>query len=119
MAFAVAYSAVNSILVYSLAPAIAVGRARLGEVLRLPILWSAAAALAVKFGGLTIPLWVMNTVELIGGIPIPIMLIALGVSLADLRVASMGRSVALSVLRLAMGFAVGLVSVELFVSTPE
>ena len=107
LALAVAYSAVNSILVFSLAPAIAAGRARLDKVLRLPILWSALAALAVKFGGIPIPLWAMNTVELIGGLPIPVMLMALGVSLADLRVASMGRSVALSALRLIMGFTVG------------
>jgi len=114
LALGIAYFTVNSILVFGLGPAIAAGSARPGEILRIPLLWSAVAALAVKFGGIPIPPWAMNTVELIGGLPIPVMLMALGVSLAGLRVASMARSVALAVLRLVMGFGVGWASAELF-----
>ena len=44
----------------------------------------------------------------IGDLAIPLMLLTLGVSLAKLRVASLGRSIALSAGRLAIGLAVGL-----------
>ncbi len=53
------------------------------------------------------PGWVFNTLELLGGFAIPLMLITLGVSLAGLRAKRLPRSLGLSVLRLGMGFLVG------------
>jgi hypothetical protein len=58
--------------------------------------------------GTTPPKWIDTTTELLGGIVIPMMLITLGISLARLGVKSIPRSLGLSVLRLAMGFAVGI-----------
>ena len=53
-------------------------------------------------------MWIGNTIGLIGDLAIPLMLLTLGVSLAKLKVASLGRSIALSIGRLAIGLAVGL-----------
>lgn len=53
------------------------------------------------------PEWLYNTTNLIGQLTIPLMLFTLGVSLARLKPVSLLRSIGLSVIRLAMGFAVG------------
>src|SRR5690606_16735202 len=65
-------------------------------------------SLAVVFTGVTVPVWIADTIGLLGGITIPLMLIALGVSLARLRIASLPLSMAIAVARLAVGLAVGL-----------
>ena len=56
-------------------------------------------------GGVELPPWIANPLQLIGQLTVPLMLITLGVSLARLRVAGIGRALSLSLLRL--GFAVG------------
>ncbi len=73
----------------------------------MPLIWATLAALAVLYTGLPVPLWVTNSLDLIGGFAIPLMLITLGVSLAQLELTGLPRSLALSALRLGMGFAVG------------
>ena len=52
--------------------------------------------------------------QLLGNLGIPLMLLTLGVSLARLRVVGLARGITLSVLRLVMGLAIGLVVAELF-----
>ena len=64
-------------------------------------------AVGMETGGLALPDWLFNTVNLLAGIVIPTQLIALGVSLANLRAPSIVRSAGLSSLRLGMGAAVG------------
>ncbi|MCF8479732.1 MAG: AEC family transporter [Rhodospirillum sp.] len=78
-----------------------------------PMAWAAALALSLKFGGYTLPLWISNTVHLLGAMTIPIMLIALGVSLARLKVTSLGRSLFLGGLKIVLGFALGYATVLL------
>jgi malate permease and related proteins len=107
LAFGISYFTVNSIILFILGPAIATGDASPARVLREPLVWSVALALVVKLADIPVPEWLFRSLDLIGGFAIPLMLIALGVSLADLKIASLGRSVSLSVFRLAMGFLVG------------
>ena len=57
--------------------------------------------------GIEVPPWLANTTRLIGGLTIPLMLLTLGVTLAGLRVTALWRTIALSILRLTMGFSVG------------
>ena len=83
------------------------GAASLSSLLRIPVLYAVAAALAFMVTGTQAPSWLINTTGLLGDMTIPLMLITLGVSLSLLRVSGMGRSIGLSALRLAMGFSVG------------
>lgn len=55
-----------------------------------------------------------NTVGLLGGLAIPLMLLALGYSLASFRVTRPGKAVGLAIFRLLLGFAVGVGVAELF-----
>lgn len=76
-------------------------------LLRIPVLYAVAAALAFMVTGTQAPSWVTNTTRLLGDMTIPLMLITLGVSLSQLRVSGIGRALSLSTLRLVMGFAIG------------
>lgn len=77
------------------------------SVVRQPVLWAMAIAVTLLIGGWPLPLWLGNTLELLGGFAIPLMMITLGVSLARLKVRAWGRSIGFSVLRIGGGLVVG------------
>lgn len=107
LALAISYFAIFVVVLFTVGVAIAAGTARAGDLARMPVLYSVAAALVVMFTGLPVPEWITETTKLLGDLTIPLMLIALGVSLAGLRITNLARSLGLSVLRLGMGFLVG------------
>ena len=61
-----------------------------------------------------LPKWLTNTVDILGGMAIPLMLVTLGASLAGLTLQSFARSVTLSVVKVAAGLAVGVALASLF-----
>lgn len=113
LALAIAFFVVSALLNFTVGVAIASGRASLGALLRTPVLWAVAVALGLRATGAELPAFLGNTVELLGGMTIPLMLLALGVSLVRLRPAGLGRAAALSGLRLALGWGGGLLVVTL------
>ncbi len=110
LALAIAYFAVAVALQFTVGVWIAAGAVSLGQVLRMPVLYAVLIALAFMVAGRKPPEFVANTTQLFAGITIPLMLMALGVSLGKLRVASMPRAVAFSLVRLAGGFGAGLLA---------
>jgi predicted permease len=92
---------------FTLGVALASGKASLRSLARVPVLYALPPALAFMLTGATPPKWINATTDILGGIVIPMMLITLGISLARLGVKSIPRSLGLSVLRLGMGFAIG------------
>ena len=114
LALAIAYFAVCSIGQMTLGAGIAAGATSARQVLRVPVVYAVVLALPFMIWGVDPPDWLANTTRLLGGILIPLMLISLGVSLAKLRVGSLGRSSALSLARLVFGFAVGVGLAEAF-----
>ncbi len=103
-----------ALVYFAIGAAIAAGRISPGEIVREPVIWAMLIAVAMLWWGVAPPKWVIDTTWLLGGIAIPLQLIALGCSLGRFRVASLPRGIALSVLRLAGGFAVGLGVATLF-----
>jgi predicted permease len=114
LAMAIGYFTVNAILVFGLGPSIAAGRFDIRAVMRMPLVWATALAIVVMAADIELPAWTMSSLNMLGSFAIPLMLITLGVSLADLKVQGMGLSISLAVLRLGMGFGVGLGVAELF-----
>ncbi|HWV14633.1 MAG TPA: AEC family transporter [Cellvibrio sp.] len=80
---------------------------RLKSIARQPVIYAMAIAVALLLSGTTLPRWLGNTVDLLGGIAIPLMLLALGVSLSTLKIASWQRSLWFSVARVFGGLIVG------------
>lgn len=77
-----------------------------------PMIYAAVIGVALLATDTALPRALANTVSLLGGSAIPLMLLALGHSLASFRVTRPGRAVGIAVFRLTLGFAVGLVVAE-------
>jgi len=107
LAFAIVYFTVSAVQQFTIGVAISSGAMSPARLMRIPIIYAVVLALLIMGLELKVPDVVINTTRLLGGMTIPMMLITLGVSLAKLRVSSLGRSVGLAVFRLVLGFSVG------------
>jgi len=79
----------------------------LQSALKMPILWAIPIAVILVIQQWQLPLFLANSVELIAGMTIPLMLITLGISLQKLRVKDWQQSLFFSVVRIAGGLAAG------------
>lgn len=84
------------------------------SLVRTPLIWAVAVALVLMSTETSPPAFIQSTLNVLGGMTIPLMLMALGVSLSTLKVSSVWRSVLLGAFRIVMGFSVGLALVALF-----
>lgn len=114
LSLAIAYFTISSLSNYTIAQGIAAGGMRFGQIMRMPIVYAIAVALLLVLTGTQMPVVAGRAVQLIGGIAVPLMLLSLGYSLASLTVASLNRSVLLSLARLLGGFAIGWFTAWLF-----
>ncbi len=113
LALAVCFYAVMATAHFTFGILIWSGRLSLTELLRSPLSGAALLAVLVIAAELPVPVWIRNTTELLGGVTIPLMLLTLGVSIGELEVARLPRTIALSLLRLGMGVLVGIALAEL------
>ncbi len=109
LGLAVVFFATLSVLQFTLGPAIAAGKSSPGQVLRTPVVYAVALTLLLRAVEVEVPRWAANTTTLLGNCAVPVMLLSLGVALARLRIGGLGRAMAISALRLVLGFCVGLV----------
>lgn len=86
---------------------------RLGTIAKQPVIYAMLIAVALLVTDTDLPRWVGNTVDLLGGIAIPLMTIALGVSLATLKIHYWQRSLFFSCLRVGGGLLFGFLVCEL------
>ena len=107
LALGVALFFVNSISQFTLGIAIASGKLDPWALFRQPIIFAVLAVLLVNFTGLTPPVWVVSTTELLGGLTIPAMLLMLGTSIARLQMSALGETFIVATLRLLFGFGFG------------
>ena len=79
-----------------------------------PMIYAAIIGVTLLATDTPMPKVLANTVQLLGGLAIPLMLLALGYSLANFRVAKPGKAIGLAVFRLLLGFSVGVGIAEIF-----
>ena len=72
----------------------------LRTLLRTPTVYAILIATALLLTGTTLPRWLSNTVDLLSGFSVPLMLITLGVSLASIHVRSLASGLEFSLLRI-------------------
>ncbi len=118
LAFAVVFFAISITAQFTIGVSLASGSFSVMRLLRMPLIYAVIFALLVLSFGWHLPLYVSNTLQLLGGVTIPLMLLALGVSLAQLRVTRLPRNLLLSVTRLGGGVAIGFL-VGRFIGTSE
>ncbi|MEH6476682.1 MAG: AEC family transporter [Sneathiella sp.] len=114
LTLALAFFAIYAILQFTVGVWIASGTGSLTQVLKTPLVYAVGIALFLKVSDIAVPKWVIGTTDLLGGFTIPLMLIALGVSLSSLSVKHLKLAFLLSILRLGVGFSVGLGLATLF-----
>lgn len=114
LALGIAFFVVTVLGQFTVGQAIAAGHASPTKLLRTPIVWSIILAVVLMYTDTTLPLWISNTVGLLGQLVIPLMLFSLGVSLSNMKVTALGRSIATASLRLILGVAFGFAVAEGF-----
>ncbi len=107
LALAVCFYAVAAVTQYTVGLWIWSGQISGRELVRTPLTWSTAIAVAMVAVGVPAPNWLARTTEMLGGMTIPLMQFSLGVSLARLRLGALPRTAGLSALRLLLGLGVG------------
>lgn len=112
LALAIGYFVVFAVMQFTLGMGVASGRFSLREIVRNPVIIAVVVAVGLMVAGVTLPKWIDNTVNLLAGMTIPLMLLTLGVSLGRLHVKTLGRSAILAVVRLGVGFLVGFATAE-------
>jgi len=84
------------------------------ELLKQPVLWATVIAVVLVSIGESLPVWLDNTTSILGGATIPLMLITLGVSLAQLKVAEWKHSLLFSLIRVLGGFGLAVLVAGMF-----
>ncbi len=107
LALAMVYFTVCTIGQFSFGPGIAMGRLTVGGLLRVPFLYAAILAVTCAQMGFSSPQWLTNTLKMIGNLTIPLMLLGLGVALAQLAARNKARQFTLALARLGLGLAGG------------
>ncbi|WP_297004740.1 AEC family transporter [Thalassolituus sp. UBA6592] len=110
LALALAFFMVLSIAHFPAGILLAGGRSAGGVagLFKMPVLYAIFIGLLLLWQGWRLPPPIENSVRLIGGMTIPLMLITLGVSLQRLQVKQWKQALAYSVLRIGGGLLVGL-----------
>ncbi|WP_375738513.1 AEC family transporter [Pseudomonas boanensis] len=106
LALAVAFFLVLSVGHFSLGLLLSGTERSPKRLLANPIIISLALALPIVLLDLELPRWLANTIGLLGGMTIPLMLLTLGVSLASIRVRHLGNGLLLGGLRILCGASV-------------
>ena len=117
LALGVALYVTNSVGQFTLVPLLQARASFARTLLATPVIYAAIGGLAIKLLGLGIPDWLDETLRLLGGLMIPLMLLALGHTVGGLRAHNLKRALGLGSARLAIAFGVAvLVSTALGVT---
>jgi len=106
LALGVALYVTNSVGQFTLVPLLQARTSFARTLLTTPVIYAAAGGLAIKLSGLDIPDWLDETLRLLGGVMIPLMLLALGHTVGGLRAHNVKRAFALGSARLLIAFGV-------------
>jgi predicted permease len=114
LGLAIAIYLVGSVAQFVLGPLFQ-GRQPAWETLvKTPIIYAAVFGIGSLASGYSMPVWLENSIGLLAGLAIPLMLLALGHALGSFKIERAGVAVGIAVFRLTLGFAAGVVAVEVF-----
>ena len=106
LSYAVIVFAVMAVGSFSVGVWMVSGGGSLRKVFKEPMSWATVAGAIFLMNGWETPVWTTNTLELLGQMAIPMMLITLGVALARLQVTTLTRAIFLSVVKLVTSVAI-------------
>ncbi len=91
--YAVIVFAIMAILSFTVGIWVVSGHGSPKAAFKEPIVWATLLGGVFLVQGWSLPVWTMNTLELLGQIAIPVMLITLGVAMVRLQPGSIGRAI--------------------------
>lgn len=106
LGYAVVVFAVMAIGSFSIGVWMVSGGGSINKVFKEPMVWATLLGALFLIQGWQTPKWATNTLELLGQMAIPLMLITLGVALARLKINLISRAIILSILKLCVGVGV-------------
>lgn len=107
LSLAVVVFAVSAILTFTVGLGIVAGNGGWARMWREPLIWATILGAVFLWNDWEAPKVITRSVELIGQMAIPMMLLTLGVAVARLKPAGMGRALALSLVKLVITFGLG------------
>jgi predicted permease len=93
---------------------IAKGEGGLSEIIRMPLAYGSVGGLALALSGQTLPRLVMEPIEMLGAMAIPLLLINLGMHLRSLALRDIRHTVVVVVIRIVGGAACAVLFISLF-----
>ncbi len=114
LAFAIVIFAIMIIFSFTIGIYLVAGSGRLSEALKQPLVYASVLGGVFAVQGWDVPVWLLNSLDLAGQIAIPLMLLTLGVSIANLSVGEVGRAIVLSLAKLSITTAIAVLVVQLF-----
>lgn len=108
LALGVCFFATAALLNFTVGQWMWSGRTSLRLLLTTPLTWSVGLAAVVLWFEVPVPLWIERSTTLLGSFTIPLMAFTLGVTLGQLRLAHLARSIQVALARLVLILAVGL-----------
>jgi len=112
LGLAVAVFVANSIGQFTLTPILQSGGSPWKTLVTTPVIYGAVIGTSLLVAGYTLPDWIDRTVGLLGGLMIPLMLLALGNTLGGLHVRRLPFASFWGVVRLVVGFVLALAVAE-------
>ena len=106
LGYAVVVFAVMAIGSFSIGVWMVSGGGSVNKVFKEPMVWATLLGALFLIQGWQTPKWATNTLELLGQMAIPLMLITLGVALARLKINLISRAIILSILKLCVSVGV-------------
>jgi predicted permease len=107
----------NVIVIYSLGVFVAAGKGwqhNLKEMLKVPTIYTAIAALLLNLWSVNVPSLVVKPLSFIGGMVVPLVVLTLGYNLAKVKINSLPTTLIASLVRLGGGLAIGFLIAHLF-----
>ena len=107
LGYAVIFLAVTALLSFTYGIYLVAGRGAFGKTLREPMVWATLLGALFLWRGWQTPLFLTNTLDLLGQMAVPMMLITVGVAIARLTTRKLQQAIWLSLLKLVVCFGVG------------
>ena len=100
--FAIVIFAIMAVISFSIGVWVVAGGGSPVTATKEPIVWASILGLIFMLQGWSVPIWMANTLDMVGQLAIPLMLITLGVAISRLQPRAIGQATILSVVKLAV-----------------
>ncbi len=107
LGYAVIFLSVTALFSFTYGIYLVAGKGAFGQVIRQPMVWATLLGALFLWQDWETPLFLTNTLDLLGQMAVPMMLVTLGVAIARLSTRSLGQAIWLSILKVVVCFALG------------